>query len=103
MWLLAIILPLFIIGLRFWTAPAYLVYTGKENGLAAPLSILPVFFSTHIDIMCLGILVFCINFYAFWYHIDPMQTTYAGGRYTTRRPLRHGDSSSSDDDVQYDY
>ena len=65
------IVPLFIIGLRFWTAPAYLKYTLKINGYLVPATIPIIFGASHIDVAFLGILVLVMNLYVFWYHIDP--------------------------------
>lgn len=80
-----VILPSFVIGLRFWTAPVYLKYTLKMNGALVPLISCAPFLATHFDILLLGILVTMMNLYVFWYHIDPPREEYAGGRYTTRR------------------
>ena len=78
--LLVIICPLFIIGLRFWTAPTYLNYTLKINGLIAPLAVPIWFLATHWDIVALAALVFYMNFYAFWYHVDPPSNIYQTSR-----------------------
>ena len=80
------VIPLFIIGLRFWTAPAYLKYTLKINAYMVPLTLPIIFGCSHIDVALLGVLVLLMNLYVFWYHIDPPVTEFAGGKYTTRRP-----------------
>ena len=87
------IVPLFIIGLRFWTAPAYLKYTRKMNGYLVPTTLPIIFLASHIDVILLGVLVLIMNIYVFWYHIDPPVTDYAGGRYSTRRRYDSDDSS----------
>lgn len=93
--LLTVIVPMFIIGLRFWTAPAYLAYPLKINSFVVPVGCLAIFLSQHFDIMFLSIEVTLMNFYVYWYHIDPPVTQFAGGKYTTRRPRFESDS---DDD-----
>ena len=77
----ALICPMFVIGLRFWTAPVYLMYSLRINSLCVPLCLPVVFFSSHLDILLLGGLVFIMNIYVFWYHIDPPVNTFAGGKY----------------------
>jgi hypothetical protein len=66
-----VIVPLFIIGLRFWTAPSYLKYSLRINALVAPIALLPSFFGYHSDVKALGALVLIMNAYVFWYHADP--------------------------------
>ena len=88
---------MFVIGLRYWTSPVYLRYTLKINSLVAPFGLIPIFCSAHIDILCLGILVLCMNIYSFWCHIDPPRESYAGGKYTTKRPKNY---DSSDEDIR---
>ena len=80
------VIPLFIVGLRFWTAPAYLKYTLKINAYTVPMTLPIIFGCNHIDVALLGVLVLIMNLYVFWYHIDPPQTEFAGGKYSTRRP-----------------
>jgi hypothetical protein len=87
---------MFIIGLRYWTSPVYLKYTLKLNSLIAPLALVVIFKSSHLDILCLGILVLLMNIYSFWCHIDPPRESYAGGRYTTKRPENY----DSDEDIK---
>lgn len=87
------IVPLFIIGLRFWTAPAYLKYTRKMNAYLAPATLPIIFGASHIDVVLLGILVLLMNLYVFWYHIDPPVTDYAGGKYSTKRRYSSDESS----------
>ena len=69
--LLFIIFPMFIIGLRFWTAPTYLKYSLRINAFSAPIALIPSFFGHHCDIKALGIIVLFMNVYVFWYHADP--------------------------------
>jgi len=45
----------------------------------------------------MGLIVMLMNFYVFWYHIDPPEKTYAGGRYTTKMPRDYGGESSDSD------
>ena len=71
MMIIFLVLPMFIIGLRFWTAPVYMKYPLALNSCITPLSFFVVFFSDHMDVMLLGILVWMMNIYVFWYHIDP--------------------------------
>ena len=71
-----VILPLYILALRFWTAPVYINYTSKVNSLLVPFSMLPMFLSKHIDIIMLGVLVFFMNFLVFCYHVDPPTNMY---------------------------
>ena len=68
---------MFILGLRFWTAPVYLKYNSKANATSAPLAIPVVFFGYHSDIKLMGALVFAMNFYVFWYHVDPVYDEYS--------------------------
>lgn len=97
-YLTAVIIPLFIIGLRYWTSPVYLKYTLKLNSLVGPIALLPIFHASHMDILCLGVLVLFMNIYSFWCHVDPPRESYAGGKYTTKRPNTY---DSSDEDIRY--
>jgi hypothetical protein len=83
--------PGFILGLRFWTAPAYLKYSLKTNALVAPAIVLSLFAAHHSDVILMGVLVSLMNFYVFWYHIDPPQTEFAGGKYLSSRYSSHFD------------
>lgn len=83
-WLVVIIVPEFVIGMRFWTAPVYLNYQRRLNAFVAPLCLLPIFLATHRDILLLGLLVLYMNFYVFWYHIDPPQNIYQASRHKIR-------------------
>jgi hypothetical protein len=76
-----IIVPLYIIALRFWTAPAYLNYKNKINAWVAPIAVPVIFLATHWDIIFLAILVIWMNFYVFWYHIDPPSNIYQTSRH----------------------
>jgi len=72
---------MFIIALRFFTAPVYSAFARQINACVAPLSLIPVFFCTHYDVMCMSILTGLMNSYVFWYHVDPpeeYQPRYAG-------------------------
>ena len=71
-----IIIPMFIIGLRFWTAPVYLKYNSKINSLITPIALPVIFYGKHSDIKMLGFLVMIMNFYVFWYHADPSYDEY---------------------------
>ena len=88
--IIVIIVPLFIIGLRFWTAPAYLAYTLQINSYIAPLTLPVMFCCSHFDVLFLGLLVLIMNIYVFWYHVDPPVLYQAGNqysKYTTRKPV----------------
>jgi hypothetical protein len=43
--LIGVVYPLFIIALRFWTAPSYLNYCSRMNASIAPLAFVAIFFS----------------------------------------------------------
>jgi hypothetical protein len=88
MLILFMVIPLFVIGLRFWTAPVYMKYSRRINSCCTPLCFFIIFFSDHMDVLLLGVLVWLMNIYVFWYHIDPPQTQY--GRYVRGR-YRHGE------------
>ena len=91
-----VVVPLFIIGLRFWTAPTYLKYNLRINALAAPVGLLPAFFGYHTDVKALGALVLLMNLYVFWYHADP---PYDYGR-SHRSHRRSSDDEDSEDSVE---
>lgn len=74
--LILIIIPTFIIGMRFVTAPVYLNYRLKINSLVVAPMIPLIFFVSHWDLVFLLILVVWMNFYVFWYHIDPPENIY---------------------------
>uniref|UniRef100_A0A7S3FTX4 Uncharacterized protein n=1 Tax=Strombidium rassoulzadegani TaxID=1082188 RepID=A0A7S3FTX4_9SPIT len=86
------VIPSFVVGLRFWTAPVYFKYTLKLNSFIVPLIAVLIFAASHIDIILLGCLSLLMNLYCFWYHIDPPRTEYAGGKYSTHRGGRVQDS-----------
>lgn len=75
-YLLFIIIPMFIIGLRFWTSPVYFKYISKINSLSVPFALPVMFYAHHSDIKMLGFLVLIMNFYVFWYHADPSYDEY---------------------------
>lgn len=83
-YLILIITPLFIIGMRFWTAPVYLNYCRQINAVVAPLGLPVIFYATHIDISLLALLVTFMNAYAFWYHADPPSSVYDSYNYRNR-------------------
>mmetsp|Transcript_1301 Transcript_1301/g.1624 ORF Transcript_1301/g.1624 Transcript_1301/m.1624 type:complete len:112 (+) Transcript_1301:2206-2541(+) len=71
-----IITPMFVAGLRFWTAPAYLNYRRKFNSFLVPFAMVPLHLGTSWDVFLLGLLVAWMNFYVFWYHTDPPMNVY---------------------------
>ena len=71
-----IVTPLFVLGLRFWTAPVYINYRWRLNSLLLPLCIGPVFFAKHFDVILLGFVVFFMNWTAFYQHLDPPVNLY---------------------------
>jgi hypothetical protein len=73
---IGIIIPLFILGLRFWTAPVYINYRRKENSILAILALLPIMYSNDWEVRLLGMLVGWMNIYVFWYHVDPPANIY---------------------------
>ena len=68
--ILFIITPLFVLGLRFWTAPVYINYRLRINSFLLPACIAPLFFAKHFDVILLGIVVFFMNWTAFYQHMD---------------------------------
>ena len=104
--LAGLLVPMFILGLKFWTAPIYSAYASKLNACVAPLAMGPIFFSHHIDITLMGIVVLLMNSYVFWYHVDPpaeynqsQHRRYQKFRGDVAR--RHQQDSSDDDNVTY--
>lgn len=95
MLLTLIVMPLFLLGLKFWTHPVYSAYASKWNATVAPLSFIAVFVSSHPDLMILSAIVFFMNSYVFWYHLDPPLAYSSSGRY---QPYRKGMSDSDSDD-----
>jgi len=82
--LVFIICPLFVLALRFWTAPVYLNYSLRINSFVAPLSLPVIFLATHWDIVFLALLVFYLNLFVFWYHVDPPQNIYQMSKHRIR-------------------
>jgi hypothetical protein len=82
-YLVFLLIPSFIIALRFFTAPVYLKYGLRCNALFAPLALPAIFYSYHTDIMLMGIMCLFLNMYAFWGHADPPRENYGNGKYTT--------------------
>ena len=76
-YLIFIIVPMFIIGLRFWTSPVYLKYDSTINAISVPFSIIVLFIGNHIDLKIMSVIVFLMNFYVFWYHSDPSFEDYS--------------------------
>lgn len=89
-----IIVPMFIIGMRFWTAPTYLKYDLKINAMVAPFGIFPAFFSYHDDIKALGAVVMIMNMYVFYHHLDPPYDDKDGNGY--KEPWKYYDSDEDD-------
>jgi len=74
--LVFMVIPMFIIALRFQTAPVYINFTNKLNSFVAPFAWVIIFTAHHLDIKLLGVLVGWINFQAFYYHTDMPQNVY---------------------------
>lgn len=74
--LVIVLLPCFIIALRFWTAPVYLNFRSKINSYSVLLSFPLVYFASHPDITFSLMLVSWMNAYALWYHCDPPSNIY---------------------------
>ena len=91
-----IIIPLFIVGLRFWTSPSYLKYSLRINAMVAPLALLPTFFAYHGDVKTLGFLVLIMNVYVFWYHAEP---PYEYNYHSSRRTRTSSDDSDEHEDL----
>lgn len=68
--LLVVIVPMFVIALRFWSAPVYINYTLRINAFVMPLAFIVIYTAHHFDIVLLGVLVGWMNFHAFYYHTD---------------------------------
>lgn len=97
-----ILIPMFIYGLKFWTAPIYSAYATKVNTLIVPLSFGPIFFSHHIDLIFMGVLVLLMNAYVFWYHVDPPEEFKdSRRRYTRHRGSYNGNSRDDSSDEAY--
>jgi len=60
--LVFMVIPMFIIALRFQTAPVYINFTNKLNSFVAPFAFIIIFQAHHLDIKLLGVLVGWINF-----------------------------------------
>lgn len=75
-YLIFIICPLFVLALRFWTAPVYLNYNLRINSFLVPTCFPVVFLATDWDIVFLALLVIFMNVYVFWYHVDPPRNIY---------------------------
>jgi hypothetical protein len=104
--LVFIVIPMFILGLKFWTAPIYSAYASKSNAIVAPLAMLPIFAGNHLDLTLMGVIVFCMNAYVFYYHCDPPEEFLPNRSRYTRYRGRHSamnkGSESSDDDRRYE-
>jgi hypothetical protein len=99
--LVIVVLPLFILGLKFWTAPIYSAYASKLNSVLSPLSLVAIFFGSHLDIKLMGIIVLMMNSYVFWYHVDPPEqfTEYKRfKRYRSNHRATNNIASESDSD-----
>lgn len=69
--LFLIILPLFILSLRYLSAPATSgPYKSKWNALLAPLAVIPLFFFSDWDILFMSILVLLMNLWVAWKQLD---------------------------------
>ena len=64
------ILPLFILAMRYLTAPILPMYSSKLNPLLTPLAIIPFFFFNDYDILFMSIAVFLVNLVIVWRMLD---------------------------------
>lgn len=100
-----IVIPLFVLGLKFWTAPIYSAYASKSNSIVAPLAMFPIFASKHIDLTMMGIIVLLMNAYVFWYHTDPPEDFLPNrnrySKYRTKSSFNKRNDDSSDDDRRF--
>jgi hypothetical protein len=80
--LLIIILPLFVMSMRYLTYPVYEgPYQSKWNALIAPLGVLPAFFFTDMDILYLSILVTAQNLWVAWKQLDGGDDVYTWAQF----------------------
>ena len=97
LYLVFLIIPSFVVGLRFFTAPVYLKYGLRINALIAPIVLPAIFYSKNTDIILMGVLPLFMNLYAFWGHADPPQESYCSGKYTrSSRDTRKIEENSND-------
>ena len=82
--LVLIVTPLFVIGMRFFTAPVYLDYTRRLNSIVAMFALPVILFGFHMDIKFLGVIVFIMNACAFYYHMDPPQNVIDSKNYRSK-------------------
>ena len=69
--LIAIIIPLFILCLRYLTYPVTAgPYLNRYNALLAPLGVIPIFFFRDWDILFMSVLVLLINLWVAWKQLD---------------------------------
>lgn len=64
--LIAIAFPLFVMSLRYLTSTASEPYLCKWNSLVAPAAVIPMFFSTNLDILILCGLTGVMNAWVAW-------------------------------------
>ena len=70
--LIFIVIPLFILTLRYLTHPQASLgpYKSKWNALLAPLGVLPLFFFKDWDVLFLSVLVLLMNLWVAWKQLD---------------------------------
>jgi len=71
-----IILPLFLLALRYLTAPGHVMYESNLNCLFTPAAVLTFFFFTNWDILYMGVLVGLLNLLVTWRMLDPDDTSW---------------------------
>lgn len=78
--MLFIIMPMFLFGMHFYTAPYNRRYRNRRQILTVPLALIPFFFFTNIDIAIMSGIVLLQNGYIAWYQIDQNEfpTEYEG-------------------------
>lgn len=68
--IIIVVLPLFMLGLRFITSPMDYPYSSKLNSLLGPCGVVPLFIYSSIDVLCLSVLVMLMNLYVTSYLMD---------------------------------
>jgi len=69
-WMFLVILPSFILMLRFLSYPPDKRYTSKLNCLIAPICLLPLFRFNSWDVCYLSVISAIGNFYCFYYMVE---------------------------------
>ena len=101
--LLLIVLPLFVLSVKYYTASAVKPYTSGANALLAPIAVITLFFFQNYDILWMAIMVLTTNLWVSWKQMDSDEYSWASYyRDEFQKQMRQGKNYVARKESYYD-